>query len=242
MSVHSYGTTNIAFSSFDTWSTQYSSDANVALKTVLDNIEPAAGSYSINTEMKSNAFLYGACTRDGAAGNVRVHAGYTQGAAQSFTLKNVSFNDVATVTLRVTATYPNYIAGWYTAASKGGTQLVNGGTSTTQLDIDLTSTTHTSVGNFYGYIEQGTTYSSITLGYGDYGNPSYACDEYNCGATITQYTTADPTSDFYQDGEQLSSTSNGSSPSTQGYYSDGTRARYWTGTAWNGTTTICSPC
>jgi len=41
MAVHTYGTTNIAFSSFDTWSNNVSSDSNVTMNDALGDAVPS---------------------------------------------------------------------------------------------------------------------------------------------------------------------------------------------------------
>ncbi|MBF70876.1 MAG: hypothetical protein CMA95_00015 [Euryarchaeota archaeon] len=236
---------NVSWSSMDTWSTEYSSNSNISWRIVAqacipaDSVFPLTNNYSIS-DLLDEPILYGNVYRDGAAGSVRVSSGYLQNAAQSFSLKNNLFNETSTITIRVTATYPNYISGWYTATNKGGTQLAAGGTSTTQLDLNLTAATHTSVTDFYGHIEQGATYSSISLGY-DGSSDQNACDEYNCGTQNTYYTDGSGTT-WYNDGKHLAQNSNGSTAATAGHYSDGTRVRYWNGSAFSGFTSLCSPC
>ena len=247
MAVHENTTAagNVSWSSMDTWSTEYSSNSNINWRLVaqacipVDTVFPLANNYSIS-DLLDEKILYGNVYRDGAAGNVRVVAGYLQGASQSFALKNNLFSQTATVTIRVTATYPNYIAGWYTAANKGGTQLAAGGTSTTQLDLNLTSTAHTSVTNFYGYVEQGATYTSISLGYNGSSGQD-ACDEANCGTSNTYYTDGNSTN-WWNDGKHLAQNSNGSTPATSGHYSDGVRTRQWNGSSWTGFASLCNPC
>lgn len=237
---------NVSWSSMDAWSTEYSSNSNINWRLVAqacipsNTVFPLSNNYSIS-DLLDEKILYGNVYRDGAAGTVRVQSGYLQGAAQSFSLKNNLFSQTATITIRVTATYPNYIAGWYTAASKMGTQLAAGGTSTTQLDLNLTSTTHTSVTNFYGYVEQGASYSALSgMGYSSTSLQD-ACDEANCGSTNTIYTDGNSTN-WYEDGKHLAATSNGSTPASAGYWSDGVRTRQWTGTAYTGFASLCNPC
>ena len=248
MAVHENTTAagNVSWSSMDTWSTEYSSNSNINWRLVAqaciptNTVFPTSNNYKIS-DLLDEKILYGNVYRDGAAGSVRVQSGYLQGAAQSFALKNNLFSQTATITIRVTATYPNYVAGWYTATNKGGTQLAAGGSSTTQLDLNLTSTTHTSVTNFYGYIEQGATYTALSGMGTDSSSAQNACDEANCGTTVTVYTDGNSTN-WWNDGKHLAATSNGSTPATQGYWSDGTRVRYWSGTAFTGFAQLCSPC
>ena len=152
MAVYSYGASSaVAFSTFDTWSTQYSSDSNVSLDTVMNNLEPADSAPHQCSELRGNNILYGNVYADGASGNVAVTTGYSQGATTSFTLKNVNFNSVSSVVITATATYPVYLEGFYTATNGGGTLLENYDEPTTSGTITLTSSTHTGVVNIYAY-------------------------------------------------------------------------------------------
>lgn len=150
MAVQSYGTTNISFSTFDTWSNQFSSNSNISLNTLMDNLTPADSAPHQVSELRSNAFLYGSVIA-GTGGTVSVTSGYTQSAASSFTLANVNFGSIASITLTATATYPYTFHSWRTAASGGGSSLGTTGQGTTTGTLTLTSGAHTSVGTFYAY-------------------------------------------------------------------------------------------
>jgi len=150
MAVAAYSTTNISWSSFDTWSTQYASDSNISLATVMSNLQPADSAPYAASELRSNAFLYGTVIA-GTGGTVAVTSGYTEAATSSFTLKNVNFASVASVTITATASYPYTFHSFRTAASGGGTELSTTGQGTTSGTITLTSGTHTGVGTFYAY-------------------------------------------------------------------------------------------
>ena len=152
MAVYSYGASDsIAWSTFDTWSTQFSSDSNVSLNTVMDNLEPADSAPHQASELRDNNILYGNVYADGATGTVAVTTGYSQGATTSFALKNVNFNSVSSVVITATATYPVYLEGFYTATNGGGTLLQDYNEPTTSGTLTLTDSTHTGVTNIYAY-------------------------------------------------------------------------------------------
>ena len=151
MAVYTYGANNISFSSFDSWSNQFSSDSNISLNTLMDNIEPADTAPHQVSELRNNEFLYGDVEADGS-GTVEVTSGYTgQGATTSFQLKNVNFNSVSSVVLTANCTYPNYLEGWYSGIGGTGTLLANYDEPATTGTLTLTSTTFTGVTVFYAY-------------------------------------------------------------------------------------------
>jgi hypothetical protein len=150
MAVASYGTTNIAFSSFDTWSNQFASDSNISLNTLMDNLEPADGAPHQVSEIRSNAFLYGSVVAE-TGGTVQITSGYTQASAASFTLANVNFASIASVTIQADATYPYTFHSFRTATGGGGSSLSTTGTGTTTGTITLNSGNHTGVSTFYAY-------------------------------------------------------------------------------------------
>lgn len=150
MAVYSYGSTGISFSTFDTWSNQFSSNSNISLNTLMDNIEPADSAPHSVSELRNNSFLYGSVVA-GTGGTVAVTSGYTQASAASFTLRNVNFGSISSITITATATYPYQFHSFRTANLGAGTALSTTGQGTTTGTITLTSSTHTGVGTFYAY-------------------------------------------------------------------------------------------
>ena len=150
MAVYSYGATNISFGTFDTWSTEFSSNSNISLDTVMGAPQPADSAPHQTSELRSNGFLYGSVIA-GTGGTVSVTSGYTQAAAASFTLKNVNYASISSITLTATATYPYTFHSWRTSASGGGTSLGTTGQGTTTGTLTLAESSHTSVGTFYAY-------------------------------------------------------------------------------------------
>lgn len=153
MAVYSYGSgASVSFSTFDAWSNQFSSNSNISLNTLMDNLEPADSAPHQVSELRGNSFLYGNVYASGATGYVSVTTGYSgQGNASQFTLKNVNFNSVSAVVITATATYPVYLEGFYSAANGGGDLLENYDEPTTSGTISLTSSTHTGRQNIYAY-------------------------------------------------------------------------------------------
>lgn len=153
MAVYSYGAgASIAWSTFDAWHNSYSSNSNISLNQIMDNLEPADSAPHQASELRGNNFLYGTVHCSGASGNIQVTAGYsTPTSTTSFNLSNVNFNSVSSVTITATATYPVYLEGFYTAANGGGTRLVDYNEPTVSGTITLTASTFTSYQNIYAY-------------------------------------------------------------------------------------------
>lgn len=153
MAVYAYGASDsIAWSTFDSWHNSYSSDSNISLNQVMDNLEPADAAPHQASELRGNSFLYGTVHCSGASGTIQVTAGYsTPTSTTSFNLSNVNFNSVSSVTITATATYPVYLEGFYTAANGGGTRLVDYNEPTVSGTITLTASTFTSNTDIYAY-------------------------------------------------------------------------------------------
>ena len=153
MAVHTYGATNISFSSFDEWSNQFSSDSDVSLNTLMDNLEPGDTAPHSVSELRNNSFLYGDVSVSGAPGTVRVSSGYTgqNATSSSFALKNVNFDDVSSVTITAQCAYPNYLEGFYSGPNGTGDLLRDYSEPATTGDLSLTSTTFQEVDHIYAY-------------------------------------------------------------------------------------------
>ena len=119
----------------------------------MDNLEPADTPPHQVSELRNNAFLYGTVSC-GTGGTVSVTSGYTQGATTSFTLANIDFGSIASITITATATYPYYFSQW----RGDGTVISTTGTGTTTGNLTLNSSVHTGVSAFYA--EFGTTHTS----------------------------------------------------------------------------------
>lgn len=157
MSVQTYTANNISFSSFDTWSNQFSSDSNISLNTLMDNLEPADTPPHQVSELRSNSFLYGDVTGE-TGGTFQVTSGYSTSAGlTSHTLHNVNFATVSSITITATATYPYTFHSFRTAASGGGTALSTTGQGTTSGTYTIDSTEAANFDTIYVYFS--TTHS-----------------------------------------------------------------------------------
>lgn len=153
MAVYSYGASDsIAWSTFDAWSVEYSSNSNISIETVMSSLEPVDSAPHQASELRDNNILHGRIHCSGASGNVQVTSGYSSGTSSTtLDLKNVNFNSISSVVITATATYPVYLEGFYSAANGGGDLLENYDEPTTSGTITLTASTFTSYQNIYAY-------------------------------------------------------------------------------------------
>lgn len=143
MAVYTYGTTNISFSTFDTWSNNVSSDSNVTMGDALGDAVPSNSNPTSASEIYNNNWFYGTL-QVSTGGYVDISAtGYTVADSQGATLKNVNLDESnLTLTADETAAYPRTFVRWR-AGGASGTQIQTGTTLT------LTSATQTSTTIFY---------------------------------------------------------------------------------------------
>lgn len=141
MAVQNYGTTNISFSSFDTWSNNVSSDSNVTMNDALGDASPANVNPTAASEIYNRDWFYGEL-QVSTGGFVDVSAGdYSlSDVSSTTTLKNVdlSLNNVS-LTADESAAYPRTFVRWR-AGGSGGTQ-ISTNTTLTLTSADQTSTT-----------------------------------------------------------------------------------------------------
>jgi len=140
MAVHTYGTTNIAFSSFDTWSNNVSSDSNVTMNDALGDAVPSNSNPTSASEIYNNNWFYGTL-QVSTGGYVDISAtGYSVADSQGATIKNVNLDESnLTLTADETAAYPRTFVRWR-AGGSGGTQ-ISTNTTLTLTSADQTSTT-----------------------------------------------------------------------------------------------------
>ena len=144
MAVHTYGTTNISFSSFDIWSNGVSSDSNVTMNNALSDASPTNSNPTAASEIYNNNWFHGQL-QVSSGGYVDVAAGSYSLADQTgtVTLKNVNLDlNNLTLTADEAQAYPRTFVRWR-AGSSSGTQIQ------TAEALTLTSATQTSVTLFY---------------------------------------------------------------------------------------------
>ena len=146
MAVFTYITTNIEFSSFDTWSNQIASDSNVTLSTVLNDAYPAPASPYAVSELYNRSWFYGSIVA-GANGAVKVTYPYDSGTASTgtITVKNVDYSVYSYLTFTAVPTYPATMNSWRTAANGGGSAI------TTSTTLSLYVGDYTTTTTFYAY-------------------------------------------------------------------------------------------
>ena len=144
MAVHTYGTTNISFSSFDTWANNISSDSNVTMNDALADASPANSNPTSASEIYNNNWFYGEL-QVSSGGFVDVAAGdYSLSDVNSTTtLKNVNLDlNSITLTADETAAYPKTFVRWR-AGGASGTEIQTG------TALTLNASTQTSTTIFY---------------------------------------------------------------------------------------------
>jgi len=144
MAVHTYGTTNISFSSFDTWANNISSDSNVTMNNALADASPANSNPTSASEIYNNNWFYGEL-QVSSGGFVDVSAGdYSLSDVNSTTtLKNVNLDlNSITLTADETAAYPKTFVRWR-AGGASGTEIQTG------TALTLNASTQTSTTIFY---------------------------------------------------------------------------------------------
>ena len=146
MAVFTYTTTNINFSTFDSWSnTNFTDDTNITLSTVLDNAYPAESAPHSVSEIYNRSWFYGNVISEGN-GSVQVIQPYTSVTSTgTIAIKNVDYSVYSFIRLTAAGTYPFTFSEWRTASGGGGTQI------STSANLDLTVSDYTSQVNFYAY-------------------------------------------------------------------------------------------
>lgn len=143
MSYLNYGSGAIAFSTFDTWANNVTSDVNSGIDNALSTWYPAQSApYSVSFIRNKNIF-YGsiAC---GTGGTISLTAPYAVAATTATTvIKNMDLG-VNNPTLVATPTYPYTFHSWRTAAAGLGTQV------STSATLTITTAT-TQATTYYAY-------------------------------------------------------------------------------------------
>jgi len=122
MAVYTYGTTNISFSSFDTWSNNVSSDSNVTMGNALGDASPSNSNPTSASEIYDNNWFYGTLqVSTGGFVDVSGPGSYSlSDVSTTTTLKNCNL-DLGNLTLTAdeTAAYPRTFVRWRAGGSSG---------------------------------------------------------------------------------------------------------------------------
>lgn len=215
MAVAEYGTTNISFSSTDTWANNVDGNDNISVsgsngwaRDIVD--DPGANNLSVSGELRSNKLFYGnVVTKTNITAQVTLP--YTSGtvnASSTLAIKNNSFNDNTTVRLVASPTYP-YIFQKWTSDSGGSTSI------STDATLNLTATDHTSVTNFYCWSTSPGS-NNASIGY-------HASDAATaCGASGTTVFWNDDDGSNFDDAYAFYTDATLTTTVSAGKYSDGT--------------------
>jgi hypothetical protein len=147
MAIYTYGSSNIAFNTFQTWANNVNGSTNITLSDATSDFAPAnSAPFSVSEFAPNTVIFYGSLSA-GTGGQVSVTAPYTSGTASSITVKNVLLSSYS-VSITAVQTYPYVFHSWRTAASGGGTQL---STSATLTISTASSSTIKDTGTYYAY-------------------------------------------------------------------------------------------
>jgi len=143
MAVQTYGTTNISFSSFDTWANNISSDSNVTMNDALADASPSNSNPTAASEIRDNNWFYGSI-QVSSGGYVDVAGPGSYALADqtgTVALKNCNLDEGnLTLTADETAAYPKTFVRWR-AGGSGGSQIQTG----TTLTLNAAAQTSTTV-------------------------------------------------------------------------------------------------
>lgn len=215
MAVAEYGTTNISFSSTDTWANNVDGNDNISVsgsngwaRNIVD--DPGATNLSVNSELKGNKLFYGnVVTKTNITAQVTLP--YTSGtvsAGSSLAIKNNSYNDNTTVRLVASPTYPYVFQKW--TSDTGGSTTIS-----TDATLNLTATDHTGVTNFYCW---STSPGSNNASIGYHASDSATA----CGASGTTVYWNDDDGSNFDDAYAFYTDATLTTTVSAGKYSDGT--------------------
>lgn len=208
---------------------------STSLETCFDRVipdnDPSPSNPISVSSFIANAILLDTVVNSSAGGNsggtytISGYQGAPSGAQSLGTSNHMKYINMGAgsqgnITITATATYPHFVAGFYTATGGGGTPLVVGSPSTTSLTLTQTSTSP-SVSNIWVHFSSGTpTISHIALYPGSTAAAACIAD------SVSYYTTGHD--DNWQ-GYHLYANSSGTTDAATGWYSDDTYTAYYNG-------------
>ena len=205
-----YGSNNINFSSTDTWANEISGLSNISVSgsasSWADDMYtlPGPNNISLGTELRNQSIIYGTVT-GGSNGSWRVSYPYTTSYSTStITIKNVNLTTHTKVSLQANPTYPYVFTSW----TNGGP---SGAVLSTSATIDVNTSTHNTVSQFYANFSVPSSNSTTLNG------PSNTCGE---GESITVYWSTADGSDW-EDAYKLYTNASLTTELSNGKYSDG---------------------
>lgn len=167
-----------------------------------------------------------------AQGSFSIPSPYNVSNQSSYNVNYFNRTDGGSLTATATATYPDYVAGWYSGNNGSGIQIVAGSTSTTSLSINLSSNMPL-YGTVYAHFGDASA-GSLTIVNLSYASTVAAA----CNGTNSIYYTNGSTGTYLQ--RSLFTTSAGTSHASAGWYSNGLDAGYYNGTGTWTQTQLCT--
>ena len=137
MAIYSVPTSGISFSALKTFSPSYSSNSNISMQTLMENMYPDyAAPYSLSS-LRGYNIRYGKIQSD-TGGMAKVTYPYTGGATMGTSPMNITpinYASYSYVNLFAIPTYPATFHSWRTAANGGGSAI----TTSTTLTLDASA-------------------------------------------------------------------------------------------------------
>lgn len=169
-----------------------------------------------------------------AQGSFNVSSPYSVSNQSSYNVTYFNRTDGGSLTATATATYPDYVAGWYSGDNGGGIQIVAGSTTTTSLSINLSSNMPL-YGTVYAHFGDAhsspASYTSVSLATGN--TSAQACN----GSNNTYYTNG--TAGTYLQ-RALFQNSTGTIHADAGWYSNSLDVGYYNGSGGWSQTGLCT--
>jgi len=167
-----------------------------------------------------------------AQGSFSVSSPYSVSNQSSYDVTYFNRTDGGALTATATATYPDYVEGWYSGNNGGGIQIVAGSTSTTSLSINLSSNMP-----FYGtvYAHFGDAHAS---GYTIVNLATAATVAAACNGNSSIYYTNGSAGTYLQ--RALFTNSAGTTHASAGYYSNDFDVGYYNGSGGWSQTQLCT--
>jgi hypothetical protein len=151
MAIYEYGTFNISFDSFITWSNNETSLSNLDILGAYSDMYPSISSnLDINNTIRFPVKIFYGNIVAGTNGTVGITAPYTVSQTSgTIKVKNVILSSY-NITISAVATYPYVFSAWRTSASGGGSVISTSNTLT--ISIANNNGSHL---NYYAYFVAG---------------------------------------------------------------------------------------
>ncbi len=134
MARFTYGTGDISYSTFPSWSNAIASNpaaTNISASSAFSDYHPSqsfSGSNIQVTSLTGSSVFYGSIV-SGPGGNVEITAPYTAGSSNNITVKNLNIT-ATSITCVATPSYPSTFDSWRTGASGSGASISTNATLT----------------------------------------------------------------------------------------------------------------